>query len=146
MLTRRPMEACLLLCPLLLLGLALVQLDLVQTGQIGRSQVGGAALFGVVLLGLHLMLAGRARRSDQLLLPLASMLAALGMVTVTRLEPTLALRQGLWLAIGGLLLAVTMWLLPYVDWLKRYRYSAALLGIVLVLSTFALGVDPNGSG
>jgi cell division protein FtsW (lipid II flippase) len=80
------------------------------------------------------------------LLPIAQMVAAIGQITITRLIPDLAFRQSLWIGLGLTVLGVTLALLPNVDWLKQYRYIWALLGLLLVGSTFVLGVDPNGSG
>ena len=81
-----------------------------------------------------------------MLLPAASMLAALSMVMVARLEPSLAIRQAIWVGVGSAALLATLVILPSVSWLRQYRYTWAALGLVLVLSTFVFGVDPNGSG
>src|SRR5438067_6787114 len=52
----------------------------------------------------------------------------------------------MWVTGGVLAMAAAATLLPSVAWLKRYRYSLAALGLLLVLTTLVLGVDPSGSG
>ncbi len=145
-LLRRPLELLLLPFPIAVTLLGLAQLALARSGEVSLPQLGSGMLFGLLLLATHAVLAWRYRWADQLLLPLAAMLAGLGLVVITRLEPALAVRQTIWLGLGLALLIGTMAALPRVDWLKGYKYTAALLGLGLVLVTFVLGVDPNGSG
>ena len=66
-------------------------------------------------------------------------------------------RQSLWVMIGIIALGSILFV-PWdqllrrylrtslMDWLAHYRYVWLVTGIVLILSTFAFGVDPNGSG
>ncbi len=144
--TRRPLELALLGFPLAILLLGLAQLALADSGRVSVRQFGPAIVIAGALLVAHVALAIRCHWSDQTLLPLAAVLAGLGLIVIARLQPALALRQSVWLIIGVLCLAATITLLPSIDWLKRYKYSAAMLGFALVLVTFVLGVDPNGSG
>jgi cell division protein FtsW (lipid II flippase) len=105
------------------------------------------ALAVVVLFVLaHAWLIARRPHADQTLLPLAAMLTALGQSMVTRIEPTLGPRQLIWLGLGMAVWALVIWLPRPVRWLARYRYTAAVLGIVLLASTMVLGIDPNNSG
>jgi cell division protein FtsW (lipid II flippase) len=105
-----------------------------------------AVLFGILMYALHFFLVWRWPGADQLLLPLVAGLSAIGLLMVTRLEPSFALRQTAWIGVGGLALLAPLLVLPSVDWLARYKYTWAALGGALVLVTFVLGVDPNGSG
>jgi cell division protein FtsW (lipid II flippase) len=142
----RPVELGLLVFPVLVLFAGLGQLALVRTGAATPGQLSAGLLFAGALGVAHILISARYRWSDQTVLPLAAVLAALGLIVITRLQPDLALRQSMWLAIGLALLSATLWLLPSIDWLKRYKYTCALLGLGLVLTTFGFGVDPNGSG
>ena len=81
-LLRRPLEAWLLTFPVALLALALAQLALAESGHFGRDQLGAAALFAALWLSLHLLLAWRLPRSDELLLPLASKKDLLGFISL----------------------------------------------------------------
>lgn len=105
-----------------------------------------AILFGLLMYGLHFFLVWRWPAADQLLLPLVAVLSAIGLLMVTRLAPSVASRQMLWIGVGALALLTPLLLLPRVDWLAHYKYTWAALGGGLVLVTFFLGVDPNGSG
>ena len=104
------------------------------------------AALATALFVAHLWLALRHPQADQVILPTAAMLAALSMVMVARLEPDLATRQAVWVGIGSVAMLVTLTVLPSVGWLRQYRYTWAVLGLLLVLSTFVFGIDPNGSG
>jgi cell division protein FtsW (lipid II flippase) len=144
-------ELALLVFPLALLAAGLVLLALVNAagGAAAASLVESSwppLLFGAVVLALHALLVWRLPRADQLLLPLAAMLAAVGLLMVGRLEPELYGRQAIWIAVGGVALVAVVAVLPNVDWLARYKYTWAVGGAVLVLTTFVLGVDLNGSG
>lgn len=66
-------------------------------------------------------------------------------------------RQSLWVTLGVIVLSVILFVpwdelfLRYqrttlMDWLDHHRYVWLALGIVLILATFAFGVDPNNSG
>ena len=104
------------------------------------------AALGTALFVAHGWLSVRHPHADQVVLPTAAMLAALSMVMVARLQPDLALRQAIWVGLGSVALLGTLVVLPGVEWLRQYRYTWAALGLLLVLSTFVFGIDPNGSG
>jgi cell division protein FtsW (lipid II flippase) len=142
----RWLELVLLPFPALFLALGLLQIDLAGTGEVSTA---GRALmigFAVALLIVHAWLTIRAPAADQLLLPIAAMLSSISLVMMARLVPNLVGRQAVWIAIGLVVMMVTLAILPGVDWLRQYRYSAAAGGVMLVLSTFIFGIDPNGSG
>jgi cell division protein FtsW (lipid II flippase) len=99
-----------------------------------------------LLLVSHAVLVARRQRGDQLLLPLAGALTAIGLLLITRLAPSLAPRQLLWAVVGN----VVMLAIAAGPWetrlLERYKYTYAAAGIALVALTLVFGVDPNGSG
>jgi cell division protein FtsW (lipid II flippase) len=142
----RWLELVLLVPPVLLLAIGLTTIALARGEMPGdRDQVLVGAL-ATALFVAHTWLSIRHPRADQVILPTAAMLASLSMVMVARLEPQLATRQAVWIGIGALAMLGTLTVLPSVSWLRRYRYTWAALGLLLVLSTFIFGVDPNGSG
>lgn len=144
--TWRGLERELLLYPGGLLVLGLAWLVAARGGRIEAAGLAAGFSFAAMLLFGHLWLCWRLPRADQLLLPIAGGLAALGQVMVTRLAPELAFRQTLWVMLGLVGMAAAAALLPSVVWLKRYRYSLAALGFALVLATLVFGQDPNNSG
>lgn len=142
----RWLELLLLVFPVLLLATGLTVTALAHgeaPGDLDRAMV---AVLAASLFVVHIWLSLRHPRADQVLLPTAAMLAALSMVMVARLEPSLATRQAIWVGLGTVALLVTLVGLPSIEWLRQYRYTWAALGLLLVLSTFVFGIDPNGSG
>ena len=83
----------------LLIGFTL--LGLVATGAEGPFGSGSswrtAILFSVLMYGLHFFLVWRWPSADQLLLPLVAVLSAIGLLMVTRLAPSVASRQTMWI-------------------------------------------------
>lgn len=141
----RPLELRLLLYPVAFLAVTSVLLQLVR-GEGTTAVLSGVALFGAVLLAVHVVLSARLGGADQALLPIVGTLAALGLMAVLRLEPSLAARQALWVVIGALSLLVAALALPRADWLARYRYTWLVAGLVVLAATLVFGVDPNQSG
>ena len=142
----RGLELWLLVYPIGLLLVGLATLTAARGGQISGGSLAAGFLFALLLLATHAWLCWRLPGADQLLLPIAAGLAALGQLMIARLSPELAPRQALWTAVGLAAMALAASLLPRIGLLKRYRYSLAALGLALVLVTMVLGVDPNGSG
>jgi len=118
----------------------------------------------LLFIGISLMLSWRMPNADQFVLPLVALLVGLGLLMMARLAPALGSdyadvdsRQSLWVMIGIIALGSVLFV-PWdqllrrylrtslMDWLAHYRYVWLVAGIVLILLTFALGVDPNGSG
>lgn len=138
-------SALLLAFPAALLAIGLIQLAIVRRQIVEWQTLTGAAIFAAGLVAATIWLRWRFPRADPMLLPVAGALAAIGQLMTSRLEPGLGPRQGLWVLIGlGALVLVG--LLPSIQWLRRYRYTWAMLAIVLQLLTLAFGRDPNGSG
>lgn len=115
-----------------------------------------AGAFAGLFLALSLALALRGWGEDQLLLPLTALLAAIGLVMTRRLEPDLiarygavysgiALKQVVWVLGGTVVLAGVSFVPWRLRWLKHYRYSWLLLGLLLVVLTALFGVERNGA-
>jgi cell division protein FtsW (lipid II flippase) len=128
-----------------LLATGLVLLALVRRQVVDWEILTGAAVFAAALAAAALWARWRLPRADPFLLPIAATLGAVGQIMTSRLEPSLGPRQGTWVLIG--LGAMTLvGFLPSIEWLRRYRYTWAVLAIVLQVLTLAFGRDPNGSG
>ncbi|HZO33302.1 MAG TPA: FtsW/RodA/SpoVE family cell cycle protein [Chloroflexota bacterium] len=142
----RWLELVLLAFPILLLAVGLTTIELARGDAPDSTDQAQVAALAIALFAVHCWLTLRYPSADQVVLPAASMLAALSMVMVARLEPDLAMRQALWVGVGSAALLGTLVILPGVSWLRQYRYTWAALGLALVLSTFVFGIDPNDSG
>src|SRR5579864_6206362 len=93
-----------------------------------------------VLLGTNILLSFLFRRADQVLLPLVGFLSGIGVLMATRLgpnllpnpDPALGSRQLLWVILGLLVFLIMLFVLRNMNWLRRYKYTWALLGIIMV--------------
>lgn len=86
----------------------------------------------------------RLPRRDPFLFPLALFLSGWGLLIIDRLASPFADRQTLWLVIsvGAMLLVAGF---PHaLNWLRTYRYTLLLIGLVLLVATIILGRNPSG--
>lgn len=160
--TLRWKEMLLLLPAPALLAVGLAQLALVRTGQVGPADVQPALYTAAALLGCSVILSLCGFRGDQVLLPLAALLTAVGLLFTNRLEPALrgfygnvGQRQWQWagLSLGVCMLVLLLtrrwvWRGRVMSWdlaLKRYRYIVLFLGIALVVAAMVFGVEVNGA-
>jgi cell division protein FtsW (lipid II flippase) len=110
-----------------------------------------AGWYGAVLAALylcaHVVVRRTAPYADGALLPVAGLLTALGVATITRLDPEDGGRQALWVTIGVAVFAATLILLRH-DYrvLESYRYLFGVAAVVLLLlpSVPGLGERVNG--
>ncbi|GAB4109464.1 MAG: FtsW/RodA/SpoVE family cell cycle protein [Roseiflexaceae bacterium] len=121
----------------------------------------------ILFIGLSLVMGWLTPEADQMMLPLVALLAGLGLLMTARLEPDLAsispefrgidARQSLWVTLGVAALAIILFVpwdtilrrnfrTSFFDWLDHNRYVWLFLGLMLIIATFGLGVDPNQSG
>ncbi len=85
-------------------------------------------------------------RADQLVLPAVTVVAGVGILIVTRLNPALGHRQVLWTVLGEAGAAALMVFPRSANTLRLYKYTWAMVGLVLILLTIVGGTDINGSG
>ena len=86
-----------------------------------------------LLLVAHLAVRRYAPMAHPLLLPVAAFLNGIGYVMITRLDPDLASRQSAWTLIGMCALVGTLAFSTNLDMLAPYRYTLALVGVILLL-------------
>ncbi|MDQ3854982.1 MAG: FtsW/RodA/SpoVE family cell cycle protein [Chloroflexota bacterium] len=112
--------------------------------------------FIAALLVVHIYLTVRRRDVDQVLFPVVAMLTAVGMVLIQRLArlsssvPALEgidIRQTIWIFLGIGTLLATLTAFRWVNTLRRYKYTFALLGIAMMLALLlpGLGMEVNGA-
>jgi len=83
---------------------------------------------------------------DPYLLPLVYFLTGWGLLLIWRLEPYFGLRQAIWLIIATAIMIAIILLPGDLRWLRRYRYTWLLGGLILTGLTFIFGVNPSGFG
>lgn len=104
------------------------------------------AVWALVWSGSCAVLMRRRPEAELGLLPPAALLTGWGLLLIARTAPQFLLRQTLWLVMHGAVM-LTVALLPSLPrWLRRYRYTVLTLGLLLLLSTLVVGVNPSGYG
>jgi cell division protein FtsW (lipid II flippase) len=92
-----------------------------------------------VIVVMHILLNIFFPRADQMLFPIVALLSGLGVLMALRngpdttpYDPNLGSKQLLWVLIGIGAFLVTLFSLRSMDWLRRYKYTWAVVGLVLV--------------
>ena len=134
-----------------------VSLGATVTGSFVPADAGALAIYLAALAVAHgaQVLAGR--RTDQVLLPVVGLLGGISLLLMERLpqdlvtqsffgtELGLAQVQLVWLLVA-ITIATTLGIVVRSDaWLRRYKYTWAAVGVGLLLLTFVLGSEINGS-
>ena len=108
----------------------------------------------VLLIVAHVATRRLAPRADPLLLPIAVLLNGIGYVFIARLSEDLGAGskrlpglQATWTLFGVTAYVATLVIVRHVRDLDRYRYTLALIGVLLLLSPLVpgIGVSVNGS-
>jgi cell division protein FtsW (lipid II flippase) len=153
--TRRNVELVLLLLAVGIVLLAYLNVGLAVNAAFPPGLVAHGTGLLVISLAFHVLLRWRASYADPLLLPIATLLNGLGLVMIYRLDLAngrdlgegLALRQLTWSALAVAIAAGVLMVLRDHRTLRRYTYTAAAVGIgLLVLPLLpGLGRTINGS-
>ena len=152
-------EFQLLVVPSLLAVLGQLIVFLVPIGDVAFTwrDIWVSLAFVALLYGMHLWFSAMGFRGDQTLLPLVATLAGLGLVMIMRLQPALARRepalanlaprQIAFMALGFLLMwaMVAIFRRHHLSLLRRYKYTWAVLAILLAAATMVFGVERNGA-
>ena len=101
----------------------------------------------VLLLAPHLANRVLARGADPTLLPLAALLNGIGYVFIARINPDLAAKQATWTIVGVGVYVMTLLVLRSTRDLARFKWTAAMVGLGMLLLPFVpgLGRTVNGS-
>lgn len=143
---RRSTEVGLLILGAFITGAAYVLASLGETASI-PANIGP---FLVAILGLfalaHIALRRLAPNADMVLLPVAGLLNGIGYVFIARLDPALAGLQAVWTAVGVAVFIGTLTVIRRSADIERYRYTFALLGILLLLMPLLPGIGRTVNG
>jgi cell division protein FtsW (lipid II flippase) len=116
-----------------------------QAGKPTADWVLTPVYFAALLLLVHVALMAFRFRGDESLLPLVALLSGLGLLVLNYLEPAQERAQLGWLALGLALMLLLIFALRDVGMLQRYKYTAAALGIALLIVTAIFGREINGA-
>jgi cell division protein FtsW (lipid II flippase) len=105
----------------------------------------GAFFLGCCLVA-HLFIRARLPHADPYMFPLAALLAAFGLVMIYRIDPELAREQAQWFVVGLILFVATITFLSDYRKLERYRYTIAIVGILLLLAPRLPGIGRVTNG
>ena len=88
------------------------------------------AVFLTLMLALHVFLVGIRFRGDQILMPIAAGLTAIGLILVQRLASDLLLQQLSWSIIAAGAFAATILVPRDLTALARFKWTWAILGVI----------------
>ncbi|WP_252975680.1 FtsW/RodA/SpoVE family cell cycle protein [Janibacter melonis] len=121
--------------------LAYINVEVAANGSVPPDLLAHTGMLAAIALVFHVVLRWRASYADPLVLPILTLLNGIGLVMIHRLDLAAgrdfsegyALKQLQWTALGvGLALTVLVALRDH-RVLRRYTYTAGLLGLVLLL-------------
>ena len=122
---------------------------LARSGAVSSESLVYAGFFVGLVLVAHLALRFSLPDADPYLLPLAAVLAAVGLCEIYRIDPTLARDQAVWMAIGLVGFVGLVWRGRDYRRLEAYRYLFGLATIGLLVGTilfsYATGTVINGA-
>lgn len=139
-------ELLLLLVTAVFVGSNAVALSLARTGTIAWSYLWATAVWLAIIGAAFGLLTHYQPRHDRYLLPIFALLTGWGGVLLQRLAPNFLARQTVWLFVGTAVLLAVAILPRSLRILRRYRYTLLITGLLLLLATFLLGVNPSGYG
>lgn len=142
--THRNLELLLLVASGLFVLLAYQSLDRSPVELPGNAERIFIQFTATVVAG-HLALRVLCPHAPAQVYAIAMMLAAIGLVFVMRLAPVEAQDQVNWISIGVALMAVTLLAGRRYELLRRYKYTAAFVALLLLFVTGIFGTTINGA-
>src|SRR5579862_82728 len=124
----RPRELGLLLLVWLAFALGWAEEALAQSGKVAAGWFLTPLAFAALLLLVHQLLVILRFRGDQSLLPMVGILSGIGLLVLNYLDAAEERAQFGWLALGLVMMLLTIVAVRDVGILQRYKYSAAALG------------------
>lgn len=127
-------------------GFTAVLLSRTSGDQINKVTITYGAIFlGACVVG-HIFIRARLPYADPYLYPLAALMTAFGLVEIYRIDQNLAWKQAVIFGIGLGLFCLTIMFLRDIRVLERYRYTIAIIGILLLLAPRLPGIGKQVNG
>ncbi len=114
--------------------------------RLGNLSLIYGAYFLAVCVATHIFLRIRLPNADPYLFPLVATLTAFGLVMIYRIDDGLARDQANWFVLGLILFALTIQFLRDYEVLERYRYTIAVVGLLLLLAPRLPGIGQQVNG
>ncbi len=106
-----------------------------------------APLFWLGLMSFALWLLNQFQPNhDPFIFPILALLSGWGLVLLDRLAANFLDRQLVWLFLGTAVLLAVAILPRNLRWIRRYRYTLLIAGLLLLGATLIFGVNPSGYG
>jgi cell division protein FtsW (lipid II flippase) len=114
---------------------------------VSTASLSYAAFFLALFVAAHLVVRVALPHADPYLLPVAGVLTAVGLTMIYRIDPDLALRQGLWVVIGVAAFAALLLFLRDYRRLDNVKYLCGLvaIGLLALPAVPGLGRTINGA-
>lgn len=123
-----------------------IGLSLSVNGRLSWQNIWAPAVW-VGLMGMgHLLLHRYKPHRDPYIFPLYAFLTGWGLILIDRLAANFLGRQVIWLIISTAVFLAVAILPKNLRWLRRYRYTWLILGLLLLAATLIFGVNPSGYG
>lgn len=113
-------------------------------GLIDYTILGAAGVIFVGFMMVNVVLSKAGHAGDPLFLPLAALLAGLGLITILRLKPEIFMLQVMWIGVGLSAFLVSVFLSKRLEQIAYFKYICGLIGVCLLLTAIVFGVDIGG--
>jgi cell division protein FtsW (lipid II flippase) len=131
-----------------LTGIGFASVYIARQSLVSWGSLGYAVFFFALYVAAHIVTRITVPNADPYLLPMAGLLAAVGVTEIYRLGVSDAFKQGLWIVVGVVLFAVALWGLRR-DYrvLEQYKYLFGIGAIALLFlpRVPGLGTTVNGA-
>ena len=129
------------------IGFASVYIARSEPSELDAGSLTYAGIFMALYLAAHFVVRYAAPYADPVLLPLAALLSAIGVTLIYRLKPDDAFRQSLWIVIGVVLFALTLFAFRR-DYriLEQYKYLFGITAILLLMLPALPGIGQTING
>jgi cell division protein FtsW (lipid II flippase) len=117
-----------------------------ENTKLGNLTLVYGAYFLAICLATHIFLRIRLPNADPYLFPLMATLTAFGLVMIYRIDEGLARDQANWFVLGLVLFALTIYFLRDYEVLERYRYTIAVVGLLILLAPRLPGIGQQVNG
>lgn len=145
-LRRSKREPLLLALAALFLATNAIALSIVTDGTFLTRRLWGTAVWLLLMVSSTLLLRRYKPNHDIYILPIVGLLLGWGILLVDRLAPNFVLRQIIWVVVGMAAMLAAAILPPNLRFLRRYRYTWLIVGLLLLGATLVFGVNPSGFG